>query len=75
MYAKASPSLMAAMVVSSMGRFCTTARATEVEAFFQTHPVPTVQRRIAQSLENMRANAAMLQTLRQSKLAEAAYWN
>jgi puromycin-sensitive aminopeptidase len=75
MFAKASPSLMAAMVVSSIGRFCTAARATEVEDFFRAHPLPTVERRTSQSLENMRANAAMLETLKKSKLSGAAYWN
>jgi len=74
MYAKASPSLLAAMVVSSIGRFCTTARADEVQAFFTQNPLPTVERRISQSLENMRANAAMLSAMGKSKLAEAAYW-
>lgn len=74
MYAKASPSLLAAMVVSSIGRFCTTARADEVQAFFTQNPLPTVERRISQSLENMRANAAMLGALGKSKLSEADYW-
>ncbi len=74
MYAKASPSLLAAMVVSSIGRFCTTARADEVQAFFVQNPLPTVERRISQSLENMRANAAMLSAMGKSKLAEADYW-
>lgn len=75
MFAKASPSLMAAMVVSSIGRFCTADKANEIEAFFTAHPLPSVERRISQSLENMRANAAMLGALRQSKLATAAFWN
>ena len=74
MYAKASPSLLAAMVVSSIGRFCTAARADEVQAFFAQNPLPTVERRISQSLENMRANAAMLSAMGKSKLAEADYW-
>lgn len=75
MYSKASPSLMAAMIVSSIGRFCTSARADEVEAFFKTHPLPSCERRISQSLENMRANAAMLKAISQSRLATSAFWN
>mgnify|MGYP003709015923 CR=1 FL=1 len=75
MFAKASPSLMAAMVVTSIGRFCTAARADEVQAFFNEHKLPAVERRISQSLENMRANASMLQALRRSKLSTAAFWN
>jgi len=74
MYAKASPSLLAAMVVSSIGRFCTSARADEVEAYFKANPLPTVERRVSQSLENMRANAKMLAALYNSQLAEADYW-
>ena len=74
-YAKASPSLLAAMVVSSVGRFCTTARADEVEAFFKKNPLPTVERRIAQSLENMRTNAATLTAISASQLADADYWD
>ena len=44
---------MAAMVVTSIGRFCTAARADEVQAFFEEHKLPAVERRISQSLENM----------------------
>ncbi len=75
MYSKASPSLMAAMVVGSIGRFCTAERADEVEAFFKTHPLPSCERRISQSLENMRANGAMLKALGKSRLATSAFWN
>jgi puromycin-sensitive aminopeptidase len=74
MFAKASPSLMAAMIITSINRFCTAARADEVEAFFKTHPVPTCERRIVQALENMRANAAMLEALCKSSLVNVAYW-
>lgn len=74
MFAKASPSLMAAMVVTAIGRFCTAARAHEVEAFFKAHPLPTVERRINQSLENMRANAAMLEALGKSQLSTVEFW-
>jgi puromycin-sensitive aminopeptidase len=74
MYAKASPSLMAAMVVSSIGRFCTAERAAEIEAFFAAHPLPSSARRISQALENMRSNSAMLDAIGRSKLVDPAYW-
>jgi puromycin-sensitive aminopeptidase len=75
MYAKASPSLMAAMIVSSIGHFCTAHRADEIEAFFTAHPLPSSARRISQALENMRANAAMLAAIGSSSLAKADFWN
>jgi hypothetical protein len=75
MYAKASPSLMAAMIVSSIGHFCTARRADEIDAFFKAHPLPSCERRISQALENMRANAAMLGQIAHSKLAKADFWN
>ncbi len=74
MYSKASPSLMAAMIVSSIARFCTADKANEIEAFFTAHPLPTCARRISQSLENMRANAAMLRAIGQSSLSTPAFW-
>jgi hypothetical protein len=73
-FAKASPSLMSAMVVTSIGRFCTAQRADEVQAYFEAHPLPTVERRISQSLESMRANAALLEAIGKSKLAGPGYW-
>lgn len=75
MYAKASPSLMAAVIVASAGHFCTTQRADEIEAFFTAHPLPSCDRRISQALENMRANAAMLAQIAQSNLAKVEFWN
>jgi len=74
MFAKASPSLMAAMIVSSIGHFCTAARADEIDAFFQSHPLPSSARRISQALENMRANAAMLKQIGSSGLAQGTFW-
>lgn len=75
MYAKASPSLMAAMIVSSISHFCTTDKANEIEKFFEINPLPSCARRISQSLENMRANAAMLNSIKTSKLSIPNFWN
>ena len=72
--AKASPSLMDAVIVYSVNRFCTMERAAEIEAFFKANPLPQSERRIAQTLENMRTNAQMLQRIGASKLADAAFW-
>jgi hypothetical protein len=43
-------------------------------AYFEAHPLPTVERRISQSLESMRANAALLEAIGKSKLAGPGYW-
>jgi hypothetical protein len=40
--AKASPSIMDAVIVYSINKFCTNARADEVEAFFKQNPLPQV---------------------------------
>lgn len=65
---------MDAVIVNSINRFCTTEKADEIDAFFQAHPMPSSARRIAQSLENMRASAKMLEAIRGSALAEESFW-
>eukprot|EP00349_Pseudokeronopsis_sp_Brazil_P003492 CAMPEP_0202971974 /NCGR_PEP_ID=MMETSP1396-20130829/32169_1 /ASSEMBLY_ACC=CAM_ASM_000872 /TAXON_ID= /ORGANISM="Pseudokeronopsis sp., Strain Brazil" /LENGTH=881 /DNA_ID=CAMNT_0049701907 /DNA_START=22 /DNA_END=2667 /DNA_ORIENTATION=+ len=72
--AKAAPSLMDAVIVNSVSRFCTEEKAAEIEGFFQTHPLPSSERRISQTLENMRANGKMLNAIRTSRLAEENFW-
>lgn len=69
----ASPSLLAAVIVNSVN-FCSNERAQEVEAFFEANPVPQCSRRIAQLLEGMRNAGAMLENVRATKLATAAFW-
>lgn len=68
MLAKASPSLMDAVIVYSISRFCTNERADEIEAFFKENPLPSSERKISQSIENMRSNAQLLQRIKESKL-------
>lgn len=71
---KASPSLMDAIIVYSINRFCTTSKADEIAAFFDAHPLPSSQRRISQALENMRTSAKMLSAISTSPLASASFW-
>jgi len=73
--AKASPSLMDAVIVYSANRFCTKERADEIEKFFQANPLPSSERRINQLLENMRTSAQMLDNISKSQLASAAFWH
>jgi hypothetical protein len=74
-FAKASPSLMDAMILNSINRFCTLTKADQIEAFFVANPLPSSQRRISQALENMRTNGKMLEAISSSPLAESIYWS
>jgi len=74
MIAKASPSLMDACIVSCAGGFCSNEKANEIEAFFAKNPCPSNARKIAQTTENMRANAKFLEMLQASDLSKAEFW-
>lgn len=66
MLAKASPSLMDAVIMFTCGKFCTYALADELEAFFEKNPLPSSSRRISQLLENIRTNALFLDRIKDS---------
>lgn len=72
--AKASPSLMGAVISYSISRFCTVDKAAEIEAFFAANPLPSSTRVIAQILERMRTNAKLLEIVKQSNMAEETFW-
>merc|ERR1719469_1264058 len=75
MIGKASPSLMDACVAYSVGGFCTTQRATEIEDFFKENPLPSSARKIAQNLEGIRTNAKFFERLANSDLVKEDFWN
>jgi len=75
MIGKASPSLMDACVAYSVGGFCTTQRATEIEDFFKENPLPSSARKIAQNLEGIRTNAKFFQRLANSDLVKEEFWD
>ena len=52
-------------LVSITGAFTTLDRAREVEEFFNTHPAPSAERTIQQSLERIRLNNRWLERNRQ----------
>ena len=56
-------------IVSVGGGFTTLERAAEVEEFFQTHPAPSAERTVQQTLERIRLNARWLE-LNRAGLAE-----
>lgn len=53
--------LISGMISSATGYFNTFAKADEVHAFFETHPVPSAERTIRQSIESIRASAKWLE--------------
>ena len=74
MLAKASPSLMSAVVVMCAGGFASEDMADEIDKFFVDHPLPNCARRIAQMTENMRANGKFLATIQASALSKPEFW-
>lgn len=75
MIGKGSASLMDACIVSCAGGFCSAAKADEIDAFFEKHPLPSSTRKIAQTTENMRTNAKFLSTLQASALSTDDFWD
>jgi len=66
----ASPSLTAALVNASCSGFTSEDKADEIEAFFKEHnehPIPLIQRKIDQLVENTRANAKFLLAIESSE--------
>ena len=53
------PSFGLTNIVTAMGTFCDAAAATEIEQFFHTHNVKGAERTLKQSLEQIRACAAL----------------
>lgn len=72
--AKASPSLMDAAIIMSLCRHVTLEDANEVEQFFQSNPLPSSQRKIAQTVEGIRSSGTMLERVKNSALAQADIW-
>ena len=56
-------------LVAITGSFTSLEKASEIEAFFKTHPTPAAERTIRQSLERIHINAAWLERNR-SELAD-----
>jgi len=72
--AKASPSLMDAVIVSTVSRFCTLEQALDLETFFDSNPIPSSSRRIRQTVEAIRVTGSMLDSVRASKLSDSSFW-
>lgn len=64
---------MDAVVVYSCGSFASEEKAAEIEAFFTRNPLPSSQRKIAQTLERIRINARFVERLK-SEIGANAFW-
>jgi len=71
--ATASSSLMDAVIVYSCGSFSSGEKADEIEAFFKENPLPSSQRKIAQTLERIRINARFLDRLK-TEIGNPTFW-
>jgi len=65
---KGSPSLIMAVISYCCSGFASKERADEIENFFKENPVPLAARRVAQIVENTKANAAFLQRMKGDKV-------
>lgn len=74
-FEKASPTLMSHVIVMCAGGFCSSEKADEIEKFFVDHPLPSCTRKISQVVENMRANAKLLDMMKASALSKAEFWS
>ncbi|CAN0362558.1 unnamed protein product [Ascophyllum nodosum] len=74
MLAKASPSLMNAVIISCCGGFTDDEKMKEVKKFFEDHPMPSNKRKLSQMLESMAINVAFFETIKASPLSEKSFW-
>jgi puromycin-sensitive aminopeptidase len=65
---------MDAVIVGCISSFATHEKAKEIQEFFETHPLPSSARRIGQCLENIRAAANTVNTIKNSNLMEISFW-
>ncbi|CAM9808130.1 unnamed protein product [Ectocarpus sp. 4 AP-2014] len=74
MLAKASPSLMDAVILYCCGGFTEEDKMEEVKAFFEANPVPNSARKLSQMLESMAINVRFFKTIAASPLSTEAFW-
>jgi puromycin-sensitive aminopeptidase len=74
MTATANAWSMQYIIAACASRLSTNAQATEMEAFFEAHPVPTASRKISQVLEKIRVNANFAEAVSRGDLMTASFW-
>lgn len=77
MLGSSSPSLMDAVIVLSMGSFCSKEKADEITAFFEANKdmYSKNERKVQQMVESIRINGALLESLKASALSKPAFWD
>lgn len=70
-----TPNLLDHVIAAACGGFTSEARAVEIDAFFQAHPLPGSTRKLAQLIEAVRVSAAYVRCLESSPVASAEFWN
>lgn len=77
MLGSSSPSLMDAVIVLSMGSFCSKSMADTITSFFETHKelYTKNERKVQQMVESIRINGALLEALKASALSKPEFWD
>jgi len=70
-----NPSLMDAAIQMSTSGYCSSEKASEVEKFFEEHPLPGSKRKISQILEEIRANASFVTRILSTSLVKSEFWD
>lgn len=70
----AAPSIMEAAISVSTGGFSSDEMATEVEQFFEAHPLPLNKRKISQVLEEIRSSASFVKRAKKSDVVKSEFW-
>merc|ERR1712166_975583 len=68
-------SIMDAAILNSCNGFCSDEKASEIEKFFEEHPLPQNKRTIMQLLEEMRTNAKFVGRILATDVAKQEYWD
>jgi len=70
----ASPSIMDAVILNSIGGFCSAQKADEIEAFFEKNPLPLNKRKTSQLVEEVRTSAKFSERAVATDLATEKFW-
>jgi hypothetical protein len=68
-------SMMEACISVSTSGYCSDEMATEIEQFFDKHPLPQNKRKISQVLEEIRSSAAFVKRAKKSDVVKPDFWD
>mmetsp|Transcript_7913 Transcript_7913/g.17501 ORF Transcript_7913/g.17501 Transcript_7913/m.17501 type:complete len:891 (+) Transcript_7913:76-2748(+) len=75
MLKNSNASLMDACIEYSTAGYCTEEKATEIDDFFKSHPLPLNKRTISQVLEKTRNNAKFLKKVLDTDIVKPEFWS